>query len=586
MSSETAAHPSAPDDAEPPFRYTAALAAEIERRWQDRWEAEGTFEAPNPAGPMAEPDKVAARPKKYVLDMFPYPSGIGLHVGHPLGYIATDVHGRFKRMTGHNVLHAMGYDAFGLPAEQFAVQTGQHPRITTEQNIATMRQQLRRLGLAHDPRRSVATTDPEFYRWTQWIFLQIYNSWYDETEERARPITELESLLATGERAVPADVAGVPSGSSWAELDASARRRVVDAHRLAYLSHSPVNWCPGLGTVLANEEVTADGRSDRGNFPVFKRDLRQWMMRITAYADRLLGDLDGLDWPESIKLQQRNWIGRSEGAVVGFPSTGGTIDVFTTRPDTLFGATFMVLAPEHPMVDQLASGAWPADVSPSWTGGGATPRDAVEAYRRSTELRTDLERQTEGREKTGVFTGGYATNPVTGEAIPVFVADYVLMGYGTGAIMAVPGQDERDWEFAARFGLPIVRTVQPPEGLDGRGLYRRGTGDQLGQRHDQPGRSAGRRGQGAHHRLAGGARASAGAPSPSSCATGCSAGSATGASRSPSSTTRRVCRTACPTRCCRSSCPRSTTTRRRRSPRTTPTPSRSRRWPARSTGSR
>ncbi|HEU4910651.1 MAG TPA: leucine--tRNA ligase [Actinomycetes bacterium] len=460
--SETAPRPAGDttSDPETPYRYTAALAAEIEKRWQDRWEREGTFEAPNPSGPLGDPERVAARPKKYVLDMFPYPSGIGLHVGHPLGYIATDVHGRYKRMTGHNVLHALGYDAFGLPAEQYAVQTGQHPKVTTEANIATMRAQLRRLGLAHDPRRSVATTDVDFYRWTQWIFLQVYNAWYDPEQDRARPIAELEAELAAGTRALP-------DGLAWPELDEQERRRVVDSHRLAYLSHSPVNWCPGLGTVLANEEVTADGRSERGNFPVFKRDLRQWMMRITAYAERLLGDLEDLDWPESIKLMQRNWIGRSEGAVVAFPSEAGLIEVFTTRPDTLFGATFMVLAPEHPMVDLLTSGAWPDGVPPQWTRGAATPRDAVEGYRRATELRTDLERQTEGREKTGVFSGAFATNPVTGTAIPVFVADYVLMGYGTGAIMAVPGQDERDWEFAERFGLPIVRTVQPPEGWEG-----------------------------------------------------------------------------------------------------------------------
>jgi leucyl-tRNA synthetase len=403
---------------------------------------------------------VAARPKKYVLDMFPYPSGIGLHVGHPLGYIATDVFGRYKRMTGHNVLHALGYDAFGLPAEQYAVQTGQHPRVTTEANIETMRRQLRRLGLAHDPRRSVATTDVEFYRWTQWIFLQVYNSWYDEQAGRARPVEELAEEFAAGRRSLPA-------GAQWSELDEIARRQVIDSHRLAYLDVAAVNWCPGLGTVLANEEVTADGRSDRGNFPVFKRNLRQWKMRITAYADRLLADLDHLDWPEPIKLMQRNWIGRSEGARVSFPSEAGVIEVFTTRPDTLFGATFMVLAPEHPMVDHLATGAWPDGTPQSWTEGRATPRDAVQAYRDEVALKTELERQTEGREKTGVFTGAYATNPVNGDAMPVFVADYVLMGYGTGAIMAVPGQDERDWEFATRFGLPIIRTVAPPEGWDG-----------------------------------------------------------------------------------------------------------------------
>jgi leucyl-tRNA synthetase len=462
QSADTTNAQAQPDPAEPttPYRYDAVLAAEIETRWQDRWESEGTFEAPNPSGPLGDPDRVAARPKTYVLDMFPYPSGIGLHVGHPLGYIATDVYGRFKRMTGYNVLHAMGYDAFGLPAEQYAVQTGQHPRVTTEANIVTIRRQLRRLGLAHDPRRSVATIDVEFYKWTQWIFLQIYNAWYDDAAGGARHVDGLAAAYAAGERALP-------DGRAWSDLDAAERRRVIDGHRLAYLTESPVNWCPGLGTVLSNEEVTADGRSDRGNFPVFKRRLRQWSMRITAYADRLLADLDGLDWPEPIKLMQQNWIGRSEGARVAFATDAGAIEVFTTRPDTLFGATFMVLAPDHPMVDQLATGEWPTGTSPSWTGGHATPGDAVLAYRRAAELKTDLERQTEGREKTGVWTSGYAENPINGEVIPVFVADYVMMGYGTGAIMAVPGQDERDWEFAGRFGLPIVRTVQPPEGWEG-----------------------------------------------------------------------------------------------------------------------
>jgi leucyl-tRNA synthetase len=452
-------HP-APAEPATAYRYDAVLAAEIESRWQDRWESEGTFEAPNPSGPLGDPDRVAARPKKYVLDMFPYPSGIGLHVGHPLGYIATDVYGRFKRMTGHNVLHALGFDAFGLPAEQYAVQTGQHPRVTTEANILTIRRQLRRIGLAHDPRRSISTIDVGYYTWTQWIFLQIYNSWYDDAAGRARHVDELIAALDSGERTAP-------GGTPWAELSPAQRRTMIDMNRLAYLDESPVNWCPGLGTVLANEEVTAEGRSDRGNFPVFKRNLRQWKMRITSYSDRLLNDLDTLDWPEPIKLQQRNWIGRSEGARVAFPSRAGAIEVFTTRPDTLFGATFMVLAPEHPMVDSLAPGDWPDDTAPSWTNGAATPRDAVQQYRAQTERRTDRERQTEGRDKTGVWTGAYATNPVNGQEIPVFVADYVMMGYGTGAIMAVPGQDERDWEFATRFGLPIVRTVAPPEGWVG-----------------------------------------------------------------------------------------------------------------------
>ena len=443
----------------PPFRYGAALAADIERRWQDRWEAEGTFHTPNPSGPWA--GEVSGE-KFYLLDMFPYPSSAGLHVGHPLGYIGTDVLGRYLRMTGHSVLHAMGYDAFGLPAEQYAVQTGTHPRKTTEENVQRYRAQLRQLGLAHDPRRSVATTDVEFYRWTQWIFLQIFNSWYDG--ERARPVAELEAAFADGSRPTP-------DGRPWAGLSTAERRAVIDGHRLAYVSEAPVNWCPGLGTVLANEEVTADGRSERGNFPVFRRNLKQWMLRITAYADRLVADLDRLDWPDSIKAMQRNWIGRSEGARVRFPTTTGTgapaeIEVFTTRPDTLFGATYMVLAPEHPLVTSLTPLAWPEGTDERWTGGAETPALAVEDYRRAATRKTELDRQ-ENREKTGVFTGAYAVNPVNGREIPVFVADYVLMGYGTGAIMAVPGQDQRDWDFAAGFGLPIVRTVAPTEGFDG-----------------------------------------------------------------------------------------------------------------------
>ncbi|MFP5335659.1 MAG: leucine--tRNA ligase [Actinomycetes bacterium] len=454
-------------EATPQFRYDAAMAAEIEQRWQDRWEAEGTFEAPNPAGPWADPAAVGGREKLFVLDMFPYPSGAGLHVGHPLGYIGTDVFGRFWRMRGKNVLHALGYDAFGLPAEQYAMQTGQHPRVTTEANIANMRRQLRRLGLAHDPRRSVATTDVSFYRWTQWIFSRIFDAWYDETADlgrgKARPISELAEELASGLRALP-------DGRDWADLDDVERRRVLDGHRLAYASDAPVNWCPGLGTVLANEEVTAEGRSDIGNFPVFKRNMRQWMMRITAYADRLLDDLDTLDWPEAIKLMQRNWIGRSTGATVRFAIADRddeALEVFTTRPDTLFGATFMVVAPEHPLLDGELPEAWPDDAPQVWTGGHADPRAAVDAYREEASRKTELERQTEGRDKTGRFTGLFAVNPVTGNRIPVFAADYVLMGYGTGAIMAVPGQDERDWEFAERFELPIVRTVQPPEGWEG-----------------------------------------------------------------------------------------------------------------------
>ncbi|MGW2558837.1 leucine--tRNA ligase [Streptomyces sp. NPDC001514] len=450
-----------------PHRYTAAMAADIEARWQDFWDADGTYEAPNPSGDLAGAPAVVARPKKFVMDMFPYPSGAGLHVGHPLGYIATDVYARYQRMTGHNVLHTLGFDAFGLPAEQYAVQTGTHPRVSTEANIENMKVQLRRLGLGHDKRRSFATIDPGYYKWTQWIFLQIFNSWYDDEAKKARPIADLVTQFESGERATP-------SGRPWSELSAVERADVLGEYRLAYASDAPVNWCPGLGTVLANEEVTADGRSERGNFPVFKANLRQWNMRITAYADRLLDDLDALDWPEAIKLQQRNWIGRSEGARVNFAVEGHDserITVFTTRPDTLFGATYMVLAPEHGLIDSILPAEWPQgipqDVRDAWTGGAATPAEAVAEYRKQAQTKSDVERQTEHKDKTGVFTGAYALNPVTGARIPVFVADYVLMGYGTGAIMAVPGQDERDWEFAEAFGLPIIRTVQPPEGWEG-----------------------------------------------------------------------------------------------------------------------
>ena len=457
---------SAPADV-PPYRYTASLAQQIELGWQDRWEAQGTFQAPNPSGPLAEGfEAVADRPHTYVLDMFPYPSGAGLHVGHPLGFIGTDVLARYLRMRGENVLHTMGFDAFGLPAEQYAVQTGTHPAITTNANIATYRRQLRRMGLGHDPRRSVSTTDVEYYRWTQWIFLQVFNSWYDTDLGKARPIAELIAELDAGTR----EPAPGTSDAPWAGLDAVARRAVVDAHRLAYREFAPVNWCPGLGTVLANEEVTADGRSDRGNFPVFRKPLAQWTMRITAYADRLLDDLDQIDWPDKVRAMQRNWIGRSAGARVRFASGDEQIEVFTTRPDTLFGATYIVLAPEHPLVDALAAQAWPDGITASWTGGAPTPAEAIAGYRAATAAKTDIDRQSEGKEKTGVFIGAYATNPVNGASLPIFIADYVLMGYGTGAIMAVPAEDPRDYEFAERFELPVIRTVSPPEGFEG-GAY-------------------------------------------------------------------------------------------------------------------
>ncbi|MFD8823556.1 leucine--tRNA ligase [Streptomyces sp. NPDC059605] len=440
-----------------PHRYTAAMAADIEARWQDFWDAEGTYEAPNPTGDLAGDPAQAAKPKKFIMDMFPYPSGAGLHVGHPLGYIATDVFARHQRMTGHNVLHTLGFDAFGLPAEQYAVQTGTHPRVSTEANIENMTAQLRRLGLGHDKRRSFATIESEYYKWTQWIFLQIFNSWYDTEADRARPIAELVEQFESGSRPTP-------DGRDWSALSAVERADVLGEYRLAYASDAPVNWSPGLGTVLANEEVTADGRSERGNFPVFKAKLRQWNMRITAYADRLLNDLDGLDWPEAIKLQQRNWIGRSEGARVDFPVDGaGSITVFTTRQDTLFGATYMVLAPEHDLVERIIPAAWPEGTHQVWTGGHATPAEAVTAYRKLAAAKSDVERQAEAKDKTGVFTGAYATNPVSGEKVPVFIADYVLMGYGTGAIMAVPAHDARDFAFARAFELPMRCVVEPSD---------------------------------------------------------------------------------------------------------------------------
>mgnify|MGYP003838539127 FL=1 len=423
----------------PPFRYSARLAADIESRWQDAWDAQGTFHAPNPAGPLKDAAAVGNRPKAFILDMFPYPSGAGLHVGHPLGYIGTDVFARFKRMQGYNVLHALGYDSFGLPAEQHAITTGIHPRVNTESNIANMRRQLRRLGLGHDPRRSVSTTDESFYKWTQWIFLQIHGAWYDTETERARPIADLIAAFENGDRSTP-------DGRAWSAMSAGERHDIIDDHRLAYLSNAPVNWCPGLGTILANEEVTAEGRSDIGNYPVFKRNMRQWMMRITSYADRLLDDLDRLDWPEPIKLMQRNWIGRSDGARVSFSTSAGDIEVFTTRPDTLFGATFMVLSPEHPLVDALTT---------------ANQRAHVTAYQTEAAAKADNERQDDSQKKTGVFTGAMATNPVTGADIPIYIADYVLMGYGTGAIMAVPSGDQRDFAFARAYNLPIVATQMP-----------------------------------------------------------------------------------------------------------------------------
>ncbi|MBK9127528.1 MAG: leucine--tRNA ligase [Phycisphaerales bacterium] len=420
----------------------------LERKWQDYWEAHECFRAANPGQPGSE------RPKFYVLDFFPYPSGAGLHVGHPLGYIASDIIARHMRMRGCNVLHPMGWDAFGLPAEQFAVETGVHPRITTQKNIETYKRQLRMIGLSYDWDRELATCEPAYYRWTQWIFLKIYNSWYDP-EHRW---TDSAGRQVVG-AARPIDTLPIPPEVKSQGPEAVERFRAE--HRLAYLAEVPVNWCPALGTVLANEEVTADGRSERGNHPVVRRPLKQWMLRITEYADRLLRDLDALDWPEPIKLMQRNWIGRSEGAYVDFcidgggPVSGETIRVFTTRPDTLYGATYMVLAPEHRLVPIITT---------------AECRAAVDAYVQQARQRSDLERTAESKKKTGVFTGAYAINPVNRQRIPIWVADYVLIGYGTGSIMAVPGHDTRDLEFAEQYGLDVVKVVEPPVGTEWRGF--------------------------------------------------------------------------------------------------------------------
>lgn len=468
-------------DTEPQHRYTPELAGAIERRWQEHWEEHGTFHAANPSGPWAGDgmDDIGDRPKFMLQDMFPYPSGAGLHVGHPLGFIATDVIARYQRMQGRNVLYTLGYDSFGLPAEQYAVQTGQHPRKTTEENIETYIGQLRRLGLSHDDRRAVQTIDPAYYKWTQWIFTRIYDSWYDERAGKARPIADLIAGYASG-------TVATPSGESWGDLSAAERAAAVDARRLAYKSTAPVNWAPGLGTVVANEEVTNEGLTERGDFPVFRRNLPQWMMRITAYADRLIEDLERVDWPESVKAIQRNWIGRSQGAAITFPLVGSAdgIEVFTTRPDTIFGATYMVLAPEHELVDSITPDAWPEGTDPRWTGGADGPRAAVAAYREAASRKSDLERQVDDKSKTGVFTGAYATNPVTGQRVPVFIADYVLMGYGTGAIMAVPAEDPRDWDFAKKFGLPHVRTVQPAESHDEDTAYT-GSGPMINSSNDR-----------------------------------------------------------------------------------------------------
>jgi leucyl-tRNA synthetase len=390
---------------------------QFEPKWQQHWSRTEAYRTPNPG----EADFDPVKPKYYVLDMFPYPSGEGLHVGHPEGYTATDILARWHRMRGFNVLHPMGWDAFGLPAEQYAVKTGQHPAVTTAKNIARFRQQLDRIGFSYDWSREVNTTDPDYVRWTQWIFLQIYNTWFNPATNRAEPIS-------TYEGADP------------------------DSVRLAYVAEMPVNWCPELGTVLANEEVV-DGKSDVGGFPVERRPMRQWVLRITAFAGRLLEGLDRLDWPESIKLLQKNWIGRSEGAFVDFTlESGEKLTVYTTRPDTLFGATYLVLAPEHPLVAQITTGG---------------QRPAVDAYIKAAAAKSERDRQDASKEKSGVFTGAHALNPVNNTRLPVWISDYVLTGYGTGAIMAVPAHDERDHEFAGKFRLPVIEVVQPAQPVAG-----------------------------------------------------------------------------------------------------------------------
>ncbi|MCH8045840.1 MAG: leucine--tRNA ligase, partial [Planctomycetes bacterium] len=426
--------------------------AQIEPKWQKFWEQNRTFAAPR----LPEGEKF------YALDMFPYPSGDGLHVGHPEGYTATDIVSRYARMQGKSVLHPMGFDAFGLPAEEHAIRTGTPPRESAEQNIATFRRQLKMLGFSYDWDRELATTDAAYIRWTQWIFLKLFDTWYDAKQEKGRPIAELP---------IPEDVAA---------LGTAAVREYQDDHRLAYQSYAPVNWCQALGTVLANEEVIG-GKSEVGGHPVTRLPLRQWMLRITAYGDRLEKDLEGLDWSEGVKSSQRNWIGRSEGAEVdfflpsckaatsgragksasgdfeswcadranaGFPRKPGddVLRIYTTRPDTLFGATYMVIAPEHPFVARLATPEF---------------KDAVEQYCQQAATKSDMDRVELAKEKTGVFTGSYATNPVNGEQVPIWIADYVMMGYGTGAIMAVPGHDTRDFEFAEQFEIPILAVVDP-----------------------------------------------------------------------------------------------------------------------------
>ena len=414
---------------------------EIERKWQAYWAANHTFKA--------EID--GSKPKYYVLDMFPYPSGAGLHVGHPLGYIASDIYSRYKRLCGFNVLHPMGYDAFGLPAEQYAIQTGQHPATTTEKNIARYREQMDRIGFSYDWSREVRTCDPEYYKWTQWAFLEMFGSWYDNVQQKARPIAELEAAFAQGgSAAVDAACGDVEpfTAEQWNAFDEKQKAAVLMQYRLAYQGETSVNWCPALGTVLANDEVK-EGYSVRGGHPVEQKKMTQWQLRVSAYAGRLLEDLEDLDWTDSLKDMQRNWIGKSQGAEMVFKVSNGSqeydMTIFTTRADTVFGVTFMVLAPESEWVDILTT---------------PEQKEAVGEYLAMAKKKTERERMMEARKVTGVFSGSYATNPLTGDKVPVWISEYVLAGYGTGAIMAVPAHDSRDYAFARTFNLPVIPLIE------------------------------------------------------------------------------------------------------------------------------
>ena len=414
---------------------------EIERKWQAYWAANHTFKA--------EVD--TSKPKYYVLDMFPYPSGAGLHVGHPLGYIASDIYSRYKRLCGFNVLHPMGYDAFGLPAEQYAIQTGQHPALTTEKNIARYREQMDRIGFSYDWSREVRTCDPEYYKWTQWAFLEMFGSWYDNVQQKARPIAELEAAFAQGgSAAVDAACGEVEpfTAEQWNAFSDKEKAAVLMQYRIAYQGETAVNWCPALGTVLANDEVK-EGYSVRGGHPVEQKKMTQWQLRVSAYAGRLLDDLESLDWTDSLKDMQRNWIGKSQGAEMNFKVSNGEqeydMTIFTTRADTVFGVTFMVLAPESEWVEKLTT---------------PEQKTAVEEYLQMAKKKTERERMMEARKVTGVFSGSYATNPLTGDKVPVWISEYVLAGYGTGAIMAVPAHDSRDYAFARTFNLPIIPLIE------------------------------------------------------------------------------------------------------------------------------